>query len=104
MKNYSTIERIIACALDSFPILRGMMKWSYQRLNYILCRDGMELKLHPKVHMKELPEESDHFFGYFDKSCWSPDGKWIAIDSVHTGGRGLYLIDISGLIANSAKE
>ena len=32
---------------------------------------------------------------------WAPDGNWIAIDSVHTGRRALFLIDVSRLIADS---
>ncbi|MFA5240017.1 MAG: hypothetical protein WC476_09985 [Phycisphaerae bacterium] len=77
MENYSTKERMIARALDSFPALRGMAKWTYQRLNYFLCRDGVALKLNPRVRMVGLPEEAEHFFGYFDKCCWSPDEKQI---------------------------
>jgi len=32
---------------------------------------------------------------------WSPDGNWIAIDSANTGRRGLYFIDLKGIIADS---
>lgn len=30
---------------------------------------------------------------------WSPDGKWISIDSVHSGRRAMFLLDISGFVS-----
>lgn len=77
MSNYSAKERIIARWLDSFPALRGGLKMAYQRLNYLLYRDNVPMRLHPEVCMQALPEAGDHFFGYFDKSCWSPDGRYV---------------------------
>lgn len=77
MRTYSATERTIARWLDSFPTLRNAMKGMYQRLNYVFCRDGVALKIDPKVHIIGLPEQAEHFFGYFDKSCWSPDGKYV---------------------------
>ena len=29
---------------------------------------------------------------------WSPDGKWVTIDSVNNGDRQIYLADLSGII------
>jgi len=75
--HYCARERMIARALDSFPTLRHVMKATYQRLNYFLCRDNTPLQLHPGIHIEIPAEASDHFFGYFDKSCWSPDGRYI---------------------------
>lgn len=77
MSNYSISERMIARWLDSFPVLRSAMKSVYQHLNYMLCRDRTALVVDPKSQVTALPEDAEHFFGYFDKSCWSPDSRYI---------------------------
>jgi Tol biopolymer transport system component len=31
---------------------------------------------------------------------WSPDGRWLSVDSAHTGVRRSYLVDVAALLAS----
>ena len=35
---------------------------------------------------------------------WSPDGKWVSVDSVHPRRRGMFLIDVSAIVAEPGSE
>ncbi|MFQ5443211.1 MAG: hypothetical protein ACE5EK_01220, partial [Nitrospinales bacterium] len=72
---YSSMERRIAKVLDPFPCLRAGLKRVYQKMNFYFSFDKTPLWLNAQVVLQNIPEDEEHFFGYFDKSCWSADGK-----------------------------
>ena len=82
MKSYSLLERNLAKALDKFPQLKQTAKSAYQYLNYWYYGDrNFKLALHPQVSLLTPQkwagcdqELTGLFFGYYDKSPWSPDG------------------------------
>jgi hypothetical protein len=72
MKSYNSAERALARLLDSVPAARLSIKFCYQRANYLVFRErDFRAVVHPETAMVSLPEES--FFGYYDKTPWSPD-------------------------------
>uniref|UniRef100_UPI00405741F6 hypothetical protein n=1 Tax=Candidatus Electrothrix sp. TaxID=2170559 RepID=UPI00405741F6 len=81
MTEYSTKERLIAKALENFPVLRTVVKETYKRLIYFFHREkGFQYSLHPSVTLQSAfawagleYSEEPYFFGYYDKSPWSPD-------------------------------
>lgn len=81
MAGYSKGERMIANALENFPLLRTMVKESYKRLVFCFHRKkGFQCSLHPDVTMQSAFEwaglaetQDEYFFGYYDKTPWSPD-------------------------------
>ncbi len=82
MKSYNLLERNLAKALDKFPQLKQTAKSTYQYLNYWYYGERQfKLALHPEVSLV-TPQEwagcdrelTGLFFGYYDKSPWSPDG------------------------------
>lgn len=85
MKSYNLIERQLARTLDTFPQLRQIAKTIYQRLNYwYFGQPGFQLTLHPQVKLFKPSEwigksedSAELFFGYYDKSPWSPDMKQV---------------------------
>lgn len=81
-QSYNRLERWLGQRLESFPRARQGMKSLYQRLNYLLARPAPALTLHLNVRCVELPEPREHFFGYFDKSCWSPNQRRVAYHRV----------------------
>lgn len=77
-KSYNNAERWLGRRLESFPLVRRGLKCVYQRLNYFLSRPAERLTLLPEIRLVDVPEQNEHFFGYFDKSCWSPDQRRVA--------------------------
>lgn len=83
MKSYNLLERQAAKALDALPQLKQLAKSTYQNLNYLYFgKRGFQLALNPQVELLTPLEwagiESELeqlFFGYYDKSPWSPDMK-----------------------------
>jgi hypothetical protein len=81
MESYGPAERWVAKALDRFPRIRSLAKRVYQRTNYLIHRQsGQIYDLHSDARIATLTEwarvpdnEGDFFFGYYDKSPWSPD-------------------------------
>ena len=80
MKSYNLLERKLAQTLDSFPQLKQTAKTAYQYLNYWYYGDRYQLVLHPDVTLLTPSQwsnitstEAELFFGYYDKSPWSPN-------------------------------
>ena len=80
MKAYNPLERSLANALERFPQLKQTAKTAYQYLNYWYYGDRIQLALHPDVTIMTPSQwsntastEAELFFGYYDKSPWSPD-------------------------------
>lgn len=81
MKSYGLLERTVATSLESLPGVRNFAKTIYHRLNYLYFGEkGFQLALHPQVKLLtpaqwsgSVPESGTLFFGYYDKSPWSPD-------------------------------
>lgn len=80
MKSYSLLERNLAKALEQFPQLKQTAKTAYQYLNYWYYGDRIQLALHPDVTIltpsqwsNTASTEAELFFGYYDKSPWSPN-------------------------------
>ena len=80
-KSYSLLERNLAKALEQFPQIKQTAKTAYQYLNYWYYGDRkFTLNLHPQVKIltpfewsDTTPTTAEIFFGYYDKSPWSPD-------------------------------
>ncbi len=93
VSSYSGLERSLARMLDRFPRLRGLVRQLYMRLNYLFYRErGFRAALAPGVQLATpsrwlkggLGERDDDparlFFGYYDKSPWSPDGEHLLLN------------------------
>ncbi len=85
MSSYSKFERAAAGLLEVLPGVKPVLKQAYQRLNYLFFRErGFRFALHPGVRLMTPTEwagieagaesREELFFGYYDKSPWSPDG------------------------------
>ena len=94
MTCYSTLERTFARYLDSMPGARSLAKSCYQRANYLIFRErAFCIAMHRDARIM-LPEESpgrpasdEHcFFGYYDKSPWSPDMRYVLAHALQKDG------------------
>lgn len=92
MKTYNVKERAIAKTLDTFPRVKRVAKKAYQTINYLYHHEkGFQLDLHPEVSLLR-PEEfsqvklghSEMFFGYYDKSSWSPNMDQIVLHKLNS--------------------
>jgi hypothetical protein len=80
MGSYGVAERWAARCLYRFPRAHRLAKYLYQRANYLVCRKaGVRCILHPRVRMitpmawARVPtSDGEWFFGYYDKSPWTP--------------------------------
>lgn len=78
MAQYGSLERAVARALSSSPALKKTAKYCYQRLVYIRHKTKQSRRLADKLEMVRIgPSDMQTFFGYYDKTCWSPDGQTI---------------------------
>jgi hypothetical protein len=82
MSGYHRLERRVARALESLPWLRHSIKTIYHRANYVYFKEqGFRWTLHPSARLLSIGEwaglpldpEQGVFFGYYDKSPWSPN-------------------------------
>ncbi len=81
MTGFGKFERSIARGLEKFPLLRNIIKESYKRLTYPLCRQsGFACELHPEAKIVSPEQwaglaehEGECFFGYYDKPPWIKD-------------------------------
>lgn len=96
MAGFSPLERSIAQFLARFPGLKAKLKTVYQRGNYILhgeagfkysLADGLRLKTPSQlIGLPEPDSETAEFFGYFDASPWSPNGRHYVVHHVINDG------------------
>ncbi len=99
VKPYSGFERSAARLLDRFPAFRSLAKGIYMRVNYLIYRErGFQAALHPRIQIatpsrwmeggfgdgRDKPGEL--FFGYYDKTPWSPDGERLLLHRLLPGG------------------
>lgn len=90
MSAYNGIERRIARWLESLPAIRNTAKFVYHRINYVIHGErGFQFALHPLARMHSVfdwagirEESAEYFFGYYDKSPWSPDMQRILIHQI----------------------
>lgn len=81
---YNKFEKCIAKILDKYPYMRWILKFLYQRLSYIVYHNkNFSYELHPKACIKSIlwkdKSNFEAFFGYYDKSPWSYDGKYYLV-------------------------
>lgn len=78
---YSTKERLIANLLTSFPKLKQMIKYTYQRFNLIRFKKPYSFKTKLRIIKLSHNTSDSSFFGYYDRSPMSKDGKHIIFHS-----------------------
>jgi|TARA_B110000467_G_C18337888_1_gene499966 hypothetical protein len=77
---YSAKERFVAHLLSSFPELKQKIKYVYQRLNY--WRFKKDQNFHSENILMRISDVQDaSFFGYYDRSPMSEDGKQVLFHS-----------------------
>lgn len=86
MRGYGRFERALARMLDPFPLIRSTAKHIYQIGNSIVFKPAQVVWLKNSVECRPLSEKEEHFFGYYDKSCWSPDGSFVLYHRVSAEG------------------
>ena len=96
MPAYRGLERGVARALESLPWVRSSVRAAYRRANYVYFHErGFRCELHPAARIESATEwcggslraERGVFFGYFDKSPWSPDMRRAIVHRVAADGR-----------------
>ncbi|MGB2138207.1 MAG: hypothetical protein ACPHVP_04990 [Flavobacteriales bacterium] len=78
---YSAKERLIAKLLTSFPKLKLLVKYIYQRINFLIHKKKYVFKTDLKIEKISTPNSKHTFFGYYDRSPMSNDGKKVIFHS-----------------------
>jgi hypothetical protein len=78
MSNYNRKEKYIASLLSKTPGLKQRIKKLYSRINYLVYKKNHTFKTDLPIQKLLSDERNESFFGYYDKSPVSPDGKHIA--------------------------
>lgn len=101
MPAYHGLERGVARALESLPWVRSSVRAVYRRANYAYFHErGFRCALHPAARMASVVEwcggsvepAAGLFFGYYDKSPWSPDMRRTIVHRLATDGRAEVLV------------
>jgi hypothetical protein len=76
MSSYNKIERSLAQLLETFPRVRQLTKFLYQRLMYVLNYSLTDVILSEKYTLDDpfLDLDGETFFGYYDKSSINSRG------------------------------
>lgn len=82
-KSYTRFERLIAAALSRFPGIKKVLKRQYQRLNFALSKQGLAWESPYRLRKFEY-EDKETFFGYYDRSPESPDGRYVLYHAVNS--------------------
>jgi len=78
---YGVLERRVARLLDRFPGLKRRVKRGYRQMNYHLFADSnFQFEIYsncslqtPSAYFGTEPVDGSFFFGYYDRTPWSPD-------------------------------
>lgn len=91
----SSLDRRIGRLLDSYPRLRAMSKFAYQRAAFFVYggKSGpLTIHSHARISdasdfVSKSPVEKPNtmFFGYFGTSPWSPCGRYFLVHSLRDG-------------------
>ena len=81
MANYSSAERLIARLLSVSPGLKKLAKKAYQSASYLVHKKPHSFVSSNPMQSYGLNADSESFFGYYDKSPVSPDGRYILFQS-----------------------
>lgn len=97
----SDVKGFVSRKLERFPRAKNMLRTLYHRLLYeIYAEKGVEAELNPSVSIITPAEwagvdetDREEFFGYYDKTPWSPNGEqavFHTIDSQETADLAVY--------------
>jgi len=75
MSRYSLTERLIARALNKAPGLKRTLKLCYQTISYWVYKKPYQYR--SNYTLNTIPSNQETFFGYYDKSPISADGRYI---------------------------
>lgn len=78
MNRFNTVEKNIAGFLSKHPGMKKRIKKFYSVLNYLIYKKNYTSKTDLPIQKLLSDERNESFFGYYDKSPLSPDGKYIA--------------------------
>jgi WD40-like Beta Propeller Repeat len=99
---YRGVERKVAKALESLPWVRNSVKAAYHRVNYLCFREpGFRSGVHPKACLLSAEEwlgaallpEGGVFFGYYDKSPWSPSMQQLIVHRLRAESAEILVLD-----------
>tara|TARA_Y100000588_G_C14281064_1_gene937179 strand:- start:2194 stop:3429 length:1236 start_codon:yes stop_codon:yes gene_type:complete len=78
MSSYSKKERAVASLLSKYPKAKYYLKFAYTSLFYFLYNPKYRFRIHSGYELTEVDSTgSDNFFGYYDKSPESIDGRYV---------------------------
>ena len=90
MASFSSFERRVSGVLSGLPRTRALAKQMYQRFNFMLhgeraftlalLNDATLATPSQMIGAQEPDARTAEFFGYFDASPWSPDGRYYAVN------------------------
>lgn len=81
---YTKFKTYIAEKLDKYPYIGQILKFLYKRLSYLIYYKPSSIsEIHPEACMRgilgEQRNNSEAFFGYYDKTPWSYDSKYYLV-------------------------
>jgi len=74
-EGYNSTERLIAKLLSNTPVLKRFLKKTYQTINYIIYHRPYKYK--SDFEIVQLGDDTESFFGYYDKSPVNQNGKYM---------------------------
>jgi Tol biopolymer transport system component len=87
-----SVIRTISNKLKNSPKIYKAAKNTYKQIYQKFLRiRGSFYSIHPNVLLHQVLENSNHFFGYYDKSPWSTDGQRIIFHR-HLHGKMIQII------------
>jgi hypothetical protein len=97
MTHFSNIERKALALLGRQKQLRELLKSTYQKINFALYGERnfkfwISEKLNvctpsQKIRCAEPENDTAEYFGYFDRSPWSPDGRFYVVHHKKTSSK-----------------
>lgn len=86
------MKKIVGKLLASSPKSRQRIKALYAWMCWNFPVKRPRARIHPDVRRIDIPETKEFFFGYYDKSPWSDDGKQILYHRISDDPKRLELI------------